>query len=46
MESSVVFSHSRPPVDPRDDASAAIPVQAPLFSDVPDSQSLAGPTTS
>jgi hypothetical protein len=46
MQSSVVFSHSCPPLDSRDYADAATPVEAPLFSDDAASQALGGPTTS
>jgi hypothetical protein len=46
MESFVVFSHPSPPLDIRDYVNAAPPVQAPVFSDDPDGQLMACPTTS
>lgn len=46
MESSVVFSHFSPPPDNRDYAKSVPPVQAPVFSDDPDGQSMASSTTS
>lgn len=46
MESSVVFSHTCPPVDIDDYTNLAIPVEAPIFSSDSDNHSLPGPTTS
>ncbi len=46
MQSSVIFSHTSPPLDSRDYADAATPVEPPLFSDDTDSQPQAGPTPS